>query len=144
MRAALLALLLTGCASVDAPQRAVIADGITTKLGLAAGGTEIGAGYASIPIRLALNEHAKTLPDEQRVPIQQAITAGGLCASVVNGAGLILPVTREIAASLYLGCVVVRWVQGEEERERAWFLAQCNTHRITYPNGSCFYKGERL
>jgi hypothetical protein len=141
--ALLLALLLTGCASLDSPTRAVLADGVTTKLGLAAGAKEVGAGYASIPIRLALNEYAKTLPDNERVPIQQAITLGGVCAAVNNGL-VLLGAPPPVSLGAFGVCLVVGWNQGAEERERLEFAQICAHHRITYPNGSCLYKGERL
>jgi hypothetical protein len=92
-------------------------------------------GWATLPIRLAVIEHAKTLPKEEGKPIMDAVSASGWGAAANNllvlaGAGPAAPVV-----GIALGYAM--WKQGETERE---FWRMCAVHKRFDPQVKCDFK----
>lgn len=116
---------------------AVAADAATTAAALATPGI-IEAnplGWATVPIRLAIVQHAKTLPREQGQPLMDATSAGGWGAAANNllvlaGAGPAAPVVG-------LAVAFAVWKSGENERE---FWRLCAMHKEMDPNVQCNFR----
>ena len=119
----LLAFCLTGCASLQREHGAIAADGVSTSIGLAAGGVEIGAGWASLPIRLAMIEHAKTLPPHEAKPILDAMNAAGWGAAANN----VLVALGAWPVSFFIGGAVGLWLWSEGAATRD-ALTACAIH----------------
>jgi hypothetical protein len=121
-------LWITGCASQ--PYSAVAADAATTATGLSMAGIAEAnpLGWATIPLRVAIIEEAKTMPIEEGTPVLHLISAQGWALAVNNllvmaGAG-----PFSLAAGLMVGIGI--WAGGEDER---LFWQNCSTHRRLEP-----------
>ena len=126
--------LLSGCASN--PYLAVGADGVSTYAALARGGLEMNpAGWLTIPIRIGLLEHAKTLPEHERIQVEHSTDAAGWGAAVNNLLVFVTPAAPVIgiAVGVYL------WNRGAPERE---FYEHCARHKLVVnnPNLRCVFK----
>jgi len=115
----------------------VAADAATTGAALATPGiTEANPlGWATVPLRLAAIQYAKTLPKEQGQPVMDAVSASGWGAAANNlmvlaGASTVAPVI-----GFAIGYAV--WKSGEEERE---FWQACAIHKQMEPNVKCEYR----
>jgi hypothetical protein len=115
----------------------VAADGLSTAAALARPGfTETNPlGWATLPIRLAIIEHAKTLPREEGQPLVDMVTTSGWMATANNllalaGAGAAAPVV-----GLAVGYMV--WKSGEKERE---FWNMCAVHKKYDANVKCNFR----
>ena len=115
----------------------IAADAITTGIALSVPGiVEMNPlGWATVPIRLAVMEHAKRLPREEGQPIMDAISAGGWGAAVNNL--LVLAGTGAAAPVVGLAVGYAVWKQGEQERE---FWQICAMHRAADPGVKCEFK----
>jgi len=120
---------LTGCASQ--PYSAVAADAATTATGLSmAGVAEMNPlGWATVPLRIAVIERAKTMPIEHGTPVLHMTSAVGWGAATNNllvmaGAGPL-----SIVAGIVVGIGV--WQDGERERQ---FWSNCAQHRKLEPD----------
>ena len=115
----------------------IAADAITTGIALSVPGiVETNPlGWATVPIRLAIMEHAKSLPREQGQPIMDALAAGGWGAAVSNL--LVLAGTGAAAPVVGLAVGYAVWKQGEQERE---FWQICAMHRAMDANVKCQFK----
>ena len=135
MRSILLSLaILCGPVHADA---GVAADAVTTGIALSATGVveTNPIGLATVPIRLVVIEHAKTLPPEEGTPILHAINATSWGAAANN-----LLVLAKISAAPLVGVLVtfILWNQGKEERE---FAQLCALHKqIEGKNLTCVYR----
>lgn len=127
-------LFLTGCATMSSPDRAygaVAADGLTTAIGLAEGAKEANPlGFATIPIRFAIIEHAKRLPPEEGQPIIDTVDAVGWGAAVANLLWVFGPPGLMVGGAV-MGVV---WESGSEKRE---YLRICAMLRAEKPNLVC-------
>jgi hypothetical protein len=92
-------------------------------------------GWATVPIRMALIEHAKTLPREEGQPVIDAVSASSWGATANNllmlaGAGTVAPV---------IGIAVgyAMWKKGETERE---FWHMCALHQKLDPGVKCQFR----
>jgi hypothetical protein len=115
----------------------VAADAATTGAALATPGiAEMNPlGWATVPLRVAAIQYAKTLPREEGQPVMDAVSASGWGAAANNllvlaGASAAAPVV-----GLAIGYAV--WKSGEEERE---FWEACAVHKQMDPNVKCEYK----
>jgi hypothetical protein len=113
------------------------ADAATTGAALAMPGfTEANPlGWATVPIRMALIQHAKTLPREEGQPVMDAVSASSWGASASNlmmlaGVGSAAPVV-----GLAVGYMV--WKKGETERE---FWQMCAVHQKLDPGVKCQFR----
>jgi hypothetical protein len=115
----------------------VAADAVSTGAALAAPG--IGEanplGWATVPIRIAIIQHAKSLPREQGQPMMDAVSASGWGAAANNllvlaGASAAAPL-----AGLAIGYAV--WKSGETERE---FWRMCAVHKSMDPQVKCEFR----
>jgi hypothetical protein len=114
----------------------VAADAASTAAGLAQGASEANPlGLVTVPIRLVIHEHTKTMPREDAQPINDALNATGWGAAAYNllflaGAGPAAPVAG-------LAVVYSIWKSGETERE-FWHL--CAVHKQMDPSVKCAFK----
>ena len=115
----------------------VAADAASTAAALATPGIAEAnpLGWATLPIRLAVIEHAKTLPREEGQPLMDAVSASGWGAAANNllvlaGAGPAAPIV-----GVALGYAM--WKQGETERE---FWRMCAMHKQMEPGVQCAFK----
>ena len=136
---AALSLALASTAAAGAPDAygGIAADAITTGVALSMPGiVETNPlGWATVPIRMAIMEHAKSLPREEGQPIMDALSAGGWGAAVNNL--LVLAGTGPAAPVVGLAVGYAVWKQGEEERE---FWRLCAVHRTMDPGVKCEFK----
>ena len=136
---AALSLAFASGAAAGAPDAygGIAADAITTGLALSGPGiVETNPlGWATVPIRLAVMEHAKSLPREQGQPIMDALSAGGWGAAINNL--LVLAGTGPAAPVVGLAVGYAVWKQGERERE---FWQLCAVHRTMDPGVKCEFK----
>lgn len=136
---AVLATVLASTATAGAPDAygGIAADAITTGIALSAPGIieTNPLGWATVPIRLAIMEHAKSLPREEGQPIMDALSAGGWGAAVNNL--LVLAGTGPAAPVIGLAVGYAVWKQGETERE---FWRLCAVHRAADPGVKCEFK----
>jgi ABC-type Fe3+ transport system permease subunit len=128
--ALILVLATGGCASQQ--YSAVAADAATTAVGLSIPGVvEMNPlGFATVPIRMAIIDHAKRQPIAEGTKTLHAVSASSWGAAannalIVAGAGT--------AIALPIGIVVawMVWKNGEPERE---FWNNCEIHRILEEN----------
>jgi hypothetical protein len=113
----------------------IAADAVSTGFALAAPGvTEMNPlGWATIPIRIAMVQYAKSLPEEEGRPMMQSITAAGWGAAANNL--LVLAGASTIAAPvLGLAVTYALWKKGEPERE---FWAICAAQKKVSPGLKC-------
>lgn len=115
----------------------IAADAATTGMALATQGVmEMNPlGLATFPIRLAITEHAKTMPREDGQPVMDAMGAGGWGAAANNllvlaGAGPMAPVV-----GIAVGYAI--WKSGETERE---FWRMCAVHQRMDPHVKCQFR----
>lgn len=113
------------------------ADAVTTGAALASPGIAEAnpLGWATVPIRMAIIEHAKSLPREQGQPVMDAVSASGWGAAANNllvlvGAGPAAPI-----AGMAIGYAV--WKSGETERE---FWRMCAVHKTMDPQVKCEFR----
>jgi hypothetical protein len=110
--------LMTGCASTP-PQLAVAADAATTAAALSSvpGAVEANpAGWLTIPIRLALIEHAKHQPIAEGLPIIHGVTAASWGAAASNTLvlfGATVPISAPVGVAVWWAV----WKHGADERE---------------------------
>lgn len=117
----------------------VAADVATTGAALATPG--IGEanplGWMTVPIRLAIIEHAKTLPREEGQPMMDAVSASGWGAAANN----LLVLAGASAAAPIVGIAIgyAVWKKGESERE---FWHMCAAHKAMESNPAmkCEYR----
>lgn len=116
---ACLTTLLTACAPLHGHD-GTAADVGSTALALSQGLSEANPiALPALPLRLALVEHAKSLPPEQGVPIIESSRAAGWGFGAHNIAMLLAP---ELAPVIGLVAWIAVWHQSAEERE---FLRIC-------------------
>ena len=115
----------------------IAADAVTTGISLGVPGVveTNPLGWATLPIRLAITEHAKTLPREEGQPIMDAMSASGWGAAASNllvlaGAGPVAPLV-----GVAVGYAV--WKSGETERE---FWRMCAVHKTMDPGVQCRFR----
>lgn len=122
---ALCVTLISGCSVMHEPgaYSAIGADTASTAIGLSAGAAELNPlGIATLPLSIAIVEHAETLPANERLPIVHGISAVKWGAATSNVVGLAFgPVGYIFGGAVGL----VLWNQGSGEREyanvcRAW------------------------
>lgn len=134
---AALPLFAHGEEDADAAYLGVTADAVSTAATLAVPGIVEAnpLGWATVPLRVAAIEYAKTLPREERQQILDAVSAGGWGAAASN----LLMAAGATAAAPVVGMVVVAvlWKSGEQERE---FWRLCAVHRRMTPGVSCEYR----
>jgi hypothetical protein len=113
------------------------ADAVTTGAALATPGlVETNPlGWMTLPIRMAVIQHAKTLPREEGQPIMDAVSATSWGAAASNllmlaGASVAAPVV-----GLAVGYGV--WKKGETERE---FWQMCAVHKQMDPQVKCEFR----
>jgi hypothetical protein len=115
----------------------IAADAVTTGIALSTPGiVETNPlGWATVPIRLAIMQYAKSLPREEGQPVMDAVSATGWGAAANNlavlaGMGPIGPVV-----ALAVGYTV--WKSGENERD---FWVACAAQKSMEAGVSCEYK----
>lgn len=140
MRKALLAALafaVSGCASQA--QVSVAADAATTAVTLStvSGAVELNPlGFATVPIRLAVIEHAKKQKTEEAVPILHAVSAASWGAAA-NNLFVIGGATGAAPLALGIAIAAILWADGAHERE---FWQVCAQERKRDPNiTTCIY-----
>lgn len=113
------------------------ADAVTTGAALATPGlVETNPlGWMTLPIRMAVIEHAKTLPREEGQPIMDAVSATSWGAAASN----LLMLAGASAAAPVVGLAVgyTVWKKGETERE-FWHL--CAVHKQMDPQVNCEFR----
>ena len=136
---ATLALAFASGAAAGAPDAygAIAADAVTTGIALSTPGiVETNPlGWATVPIRLAVMEHAKSLPREQGQPLMDALSAGGWGAAINNL--LVLAGTGAAGPVVGLAVGYAVWKSGETERE---FWQLCAVHKSLDPGVKCQFK----
>lgn len=115
----------------------IAADAVTTGIALSMPGiVETNPlGWATLPIRLAVMQHAKSLPREQGQPLMDSVSATGWGAAANNlavlaGAGPAAPVV-----AIAVGYAM--WKAGEKERD---FWSTCAVHKTIDPAVTCSFK----
>jgi hypothetical protein len=115
----------------------IAADAATTAAALALPGIAEAnpLGWVTVPLRIVMVEHAKTLPREQGQPLLDATQASGWGAAANNilaamGAGGAAPLV-----GLAIGYAI--WKSGEKERE---FWRLCGVHRSMAPAMRCTFR----
>ncbi len=151
MKAVILAtLLLTGCVGTrEGTYAAHGADLASTGVGLAMGAAEANPlGVIGIPIKIAITEHIKTLPEDDQPQAYAALSAitwgavgSNLCviAGIATG-GVLMPVCIAVG----VGTGVTFWQLAENERGRQFFIAECARYREINPAMKCHWHGEEL
>ena len=136
MKRAIFLALCAGAAHADPTALGgITADVATTSIGQALGHVEANpAGWALLPVRIAVVERAKALSPEQGLPVLHAVSATSWGAAANNllvmaGAGPAAPVL-----GLVVGIAV--WKAGEPERH---FWQACAVHRQDRPALRCVY-----
>jgi hypothetical protein len=113
----------------------IAADAVSTGVALSASGVvEMNPlGWATIPIRLAMVQYAKSLPEEEGQPMMQSISAAGWGAAANN---LLILAGASTAAAPVLGLAVTyaMWKKGAPERE---FWAICAAQKKVHPQLKC-------
>lgn len=116
---------------------AVTADAMTTAIGLSTPGVVEAnpLGWAALPLRVALVEHARTLPREEAQPVLDAVSASGWGAAANNLAVL----AGGGAAAPLLGLIVglAVWRGGQDERD---FWRACGVHRAENKGLRCAFR----
>lgn len=140
MIAAMLSMAVASGAFAAGEQEAYVgtaADAATTGAALAMPGLGEAnpLGWMTVPIRMAVIEHAKTLPREEGQPMMDAVSAASWGAAANNllmlaGASVAAPVV-----GLAVGYVV--WKKGETERE---FWDLCAVHKQMDPQVTCQFR----
>ncbi|MEJ6023569.1 hypothetical protein [Ramlibacter sp. PS4R-6] len=113
----------------------ITADAVSTGLALSAPGIgELNPlGWATVPLRIMMVQHAKSLPQEEGRPMMQSIEAGGWGAAANNL--LVLAGASSIAAPIVgLAVGYAIWKKGEPERE---FWAICTAQKKVHPQLKC-------
>jgi hypothetical protein len=115
----------------------IAADAVTTGIALSVPGiAETNPlGWATIPIRLAVMQYAKSLPREEGQPVMDAVSASGWGAAASNlavlaGAGAAAPIL-----GIAVGYAI--WKNGQPERE---FWTACAVHRSADAGVNCEFK----
>jgi hypothetical protein len=127
-------LWITGCASQ--PYSAVAADAATTATGLSIAADTAGRkiiegnplGWWTVPIRIAIIEHAKTMPIEEGTPVLHMTSAVGWGAAANNL--LVMAGVGPFALAAGVMVAIGIWADGENERN---FWENCATHRRLEP-----------
>lgn len=131
LAAIVLALALSGCSVMQEKSAygAVAADTATTAYGLTMPGIVEAnpLGWITLPLSIAMIEHAKTLPPEEGVPRIHAITAGKWGVALSN---TLLFLGAATPYGLLTGAILATylWTDGQGERE---FWAICAQEKIT-------------
>jgi hypothetical protein len=115
----------------------VAADAASTGAALATPGiTEANPlGWATVPLRLAAIQYAKTLPREQGQPVMDAVSASGWGAAANNM--MVLAGASTVAPIIGIAIGYAVWKSGEEERG---FWEACAIHKQMDPNVKCEYR----
>ena len=113
------------------------ADAVTTSIALSMPGIAEAnpLGWATVPIRLAIMQHAKTLPREQAQPLMDSVSASGWGAAANNLA--VLAGAGPAGAILGIAVGYAVWKSGEKERE---FWTACAMHKSIDPAVNCEFK----
>jgi len=121
----------------DAAYGGIAADAVSTGAALAAPGIAEAnpLGWVTLPIRLAVIQHAKSLPREEGQPIVDAVSASSWGAAANNllilaGAGPAAPLV-----AIAVGYAV--WKSGETERQ---FWSACAVHKQFDANIKCEFR----
>jgi hypothetical protein len=139
MIAATLSMVLASMAAAGEQEAyvGVAADAVSTGAALATPGLAEAnpLGWATVPLRMAIIEHAKSLPREKGQPMMDAVSASGWGAAANNllvlaGASAAAPL-----AGLAVGYAV--WKSGETERE---FWRMCAVHKSMDPQVKCEFR----
>jgi hypothetical protein len=113
------------------------ADAVTTGAALATPGLGEAnpLGWVTVPIRMAVIEHAKTLPREEGQPLMDAVSATSWGAAANN----LLMLAGASAAAPVVGIAVgyAIWKRGENERE---FWNLCAVHKQMDPQVTCQFR----
>jgi hypothetical protein len=117
----------------------VAADALTTGAALTMPGVveTNPLGWATVPLRLMVLEHAKTLPREEAQPVMDAVSASGWGAAANN----LLVLAGASGAGPVVGIVVgyAIWQRGETERE-FWRLCAVHKQLATGRRLTCQFK----
>jgi hypothetical protein len=113
------------------------ADALTTGAALTAPGLGEAnpLGWATLPIRMAVIEHAKTLPREEGQPIMDAVSASSWGAAANNL--LMLAGATSVAPVIGIAVGYAVWKKGETERE---FWRLCAVHKQFDPQVKCNFR----
>jgi len=116
----------------------VAADAATTAASLATPGlAETNPlGWATLPIRLAIIEHAKTLPREEAQPLVDMTSASGWGAAANNLMAL-AGAAGPAAPIVGMAVAYAVWKKGETERE---FWKMCAVHKQFNPATKCEFR----
>jgi hypothetical protein len=128
---------LAAAAGDEQAYQGTAADAVTTAIGLATPGLAEAnpLGLATVPIRAALIEHAKTLPREEGQPLMDAVSATGWGAAASNVLMLAGAATAAPVVGLAVGYAV--WKKGETERE---FWNMCAVHQQLEAGVKCEFR----
>ena len=133
----MMAVASMACAGEKEAYLGTAADAATTAAALATPGfVETNPlGWATVPLRIAAIQYAKSLPREEGQPIMDAVSATGWGAA----AGNLLMLAGVGAAAPVVGIAVGYsvWKKGETERE-FWHL--CKTHQKLDPAVKCQFR----
>src|SRR5438105_10376786 len=115
----------------------IAADAATTGAALAIPGIAESnpLGWATIPIRLAIIQHAKTLPREEGQPLMDATSATGWGAAANNL--LVLAGASPVAPIIGVVVGYAIWKSGAPERE---FWQMCAVHRKMDSRTKCEFR----
>jgi len=147
---AILTIALSGCAITRSPASdAAVTDVASTGLGIALGAAEANPiGLVTIPLKLALLNHAETLPEGEKQEAQTTLSALWNGAAVNNVCTVAVIVSGGAAS---LPCLLVGGAYGVWEytstkanQMQAEFAALCIQARQETPGMKCFYKGQAL
>lgn len=147
IRAALLAIALTGCANLEQrANTAAVTDGATTLVGVGIfGASELSPlGLASVAIKVPLLAYVKTLPEAEQAAAHAVAGPVWGGASVSNGCMLAVLLSGGTAApgclALGIGYGVYRWNADRDERN---FYAACAEYvRWSGERVRCVYQME--
>lgn len=144
--AAVCAIALSGCASVSptSTTTAVLADGVTTAVGLASGHREgnpllqkDGAVWASVVLRAVMVARASDLPEPERTEHLAAVQSVTSVA-VVNNVAAVLGASQPVALAAGLVSAVWLWLASAEQRA---FARACAQALRDNPRLQCHWRG---
>lgn len=132
-----MAIASVACAGEKEAYMGTAADAATTAAALATPGfVETNPlGWATVPLRMAAIQYAKSLPREEGQPVMDAVSATSWGAAASN----LLMLAGASAAAPIVGLAVGYsvWKKGETERE-FWYL--CKTHQKLNPAVNCQFR----
>jgi len=144
LAALLLLALLCGCSSLKQHEWAAVADIGLTGGGLALGAVEVNPlGWLTVPLKYAMIEHTKTLPDGERQYAESAMksTWGGFA---VNNACVILAIVTHgvFAPACIISGLVYAGTTWHDSADRRTFADMCAAERTVNPKMQCVFRGE--